>query len=624
MIAVLDKTTIDKIAAGEVIERPSSIVKELLENAVDSGADSVCVEIREGGSAMIRVTDNGCSIPKEEVRTAFLRHSTSKIRSAEDLQKISTLGFRGEALSSIAAVSRVEIIAKTQGELSGVRYAIEGGEESLFEEIGAPEGTTIIVRDVFFNTPARRKFLKSQHTEAAHIADLVEKLALSSPSIAFCFINQRRSIFQTSGRGQLKDVIYQIYGKEIASALLEIDYEKYGIRISGFIGKPELARASRSMEIYFVNGRYVKDKTVCRAIEDGYADRMMQHKYPVCILHIEIDPSVLDVNVHPAKTEIRFSDSSQIYRAVREAVESAFEKQSMIREGFFTERKELKPSSALSLPGYEKLEPFEKERERSLRESKESKEEKKPSFEDSLQDSFEDSPPPAEPVFGKSMQSQSIGEERESYKKEERKMGQLDFLSPESRAQHRIVGQIFKTYWIIEFCQKIYIIDQHAAHEKVLYEKFLKALHQGSIVSQMISPPLLITLTQTEADAVERHKKILFEFGFEIEHFGGKQYGIYAIPSLLPSLSKEELVGELIAKISESDLKKTPDLIREKTASMACKAAVKGNHELSIGEVEKLIEELLLLDNPYNCPHGRPTMIEMSKYELEKKFKRIL
>lgn len=642
MIAVLDKVTIDKIAAGEVIERPASIVKELLENALDSGADSICVEIKDGGRAMIRVTDNGCSIPKKEVKTAFLRHSTSKIRSAEDLQEISSLGFRGEALSSIAAVSRVEIIAKTQEELTGIRYGIEGGEERFFEEIGAPEGTTLIVRDVFFNTPARRKFLKSDHTEAAHIGDLVEKIALSRPFVAFRFISQRRGIFETSGKGRLKDAIHQIYGREISSFLLPVEYEKNGIRVSGYIGRPELARGSRAMETYFVNGRYVKDKIVCRALEEGYADRMMQHKYPVCVLHIATDPSTLDVNVHPAKTEIRFFDSSLVYRAVREAVEAAFEERNMIREGFFEEKKEER--GRIYLPASEMPEPFEKKRERSLLEERrgEAQEGSKAcppaaSFSEFLKKEagpakiaeglceYTDGVAQAVPGNTAAQTAEDTkaqaGEEAPIFGGESE---QLRFLSPESSAGYRIVGQIFRTYWIIEFCQKIYIIDQHAAHEKVLYEKFLDGLQRGRIASQMLSPPLLLTLTPTEEDALVRHKDLLLEAGFEIEHFGGKQYGVYSIPSLLPSLSKEELIMELIAQLCEGALKKTPDLIREKIAGMSCKAAVKGNQELSEEEVRKLIEDLLLLENPYNCPHGRPTLIEMSRYELEKKFKRIV
>lgn len=635
MIAVLDKHTIDRIAAGEVVERPASVVKELLENSLDSGADSISVEIKDGGETLIRVTDNGCGIPKDEVKTAFLRHSTSKIRSAEDLHNIFTLGFRGEALSSISAVSRVEIITKTEGDLTGIRYSLDGGFENLYEEVGAPEGTTIIVKDIFYNTPARRKFLKSSNTEAAYIGDLIEKLALSHPHISFRFINKGSGRLQTSGKGNLKDTIYQIYGKQTASALIPVDYEKEGIHIKGFLGKPEIAKGSRSMENYFVNGRYVKDKTLCRAIEDGYSDRLMQHKYPFTVLYIEIDPSCVDVNVHPSKMEVRFSDSSQVYRALRFAIEYAFTESEMISTESFGPKTEKKsadnPENALktSIP-----EPFEKERTKILEEFHADKLVESaflPASSAILKDEekYEDDIFAAKSIKqnDKTYTPHIESPPQTEYKSQAfdaKNIGQLNFLAEESRKNHTIVGQIFGTYWIVEFQQKMYIIDQHAAHEKVLYEKFLKAFQEERISSQMTSPPILLTLSEIEADTLKQNEELFKSLGFEIEHFGGKQYTVYAIPSLLPSLSKEDMLKELIANLTEGELAKTPQLITEKTASMACKAAVKGNQKLSLREVEKLIDDLLLLDNPYNCPHGRPTIIEMSRYELEKKFKRII
>lgn len=619
MIAVLDRHTIDKIAAGEVVERPASIVKELVENAIDAGASSISIEIQDGGIGLIRVTDNGSGIAKDELKTSCLRHATSKISKAADLDSIQTLGFRGEALSSISGVARCEFITKTQEALLGSRYVIEGGVDVSFEEIGVPKGTTVIVRDIFFNTPARKKFLKSASTEAAYISDLIEKLMLSKLDVAIRYIVGNQTKLQSLGNGELKDVIYQIYGRDIYKALVEVYYEKDGIKISGYIAKPEIAKANRSSLIYFVNSRYIKDKTIAKAIEDAYGDKMMQHKYPFAVLHIDIASTMLDVNVHPSKMEVRFSDNSYVYSHVREAVENAFLNLDLIRKSAI--EKQIKEPKRIEARA---AEPFEEGRTL-IRESvnKVSDIEKADFIEESKDISivieedkssgFNTYKSQADMFVEGTVRTDNVVSKE-----------QLSFVDSESRAKHRLVGQIFDTYWIIEFNKYIYMIDQHAAHEKVLYERFLKQFDSRSIESQYISPATIVELSHKEADALERHKTEIESLGFEVEYFGGREYSLSAIPAILPSISKEQWFKELVNELSIVGSIQNTRTIIEKLASLSCKAAIKGGQSISIQEADILIDELLRLDNPYNCPHGRPTIIKMSKYDIEKKFKRIL
>lgn len=642
-ITVLDQNTINKIAAGEVIERPASVVKELLENAIDAKATAVTVEIKDGGISLIRVTDNGCGIPAAEVPLAFLRHSTSKIKAVEDLFTVSSLGFRGEALSSIAAVAQVELITKTADQLTGTRYQIEGGKEKSIEEIGAPEGTTFLVRNLFYNTPARKNFLKTAQTEGSHVADLVEKIALSHPDISIRFIQNNQNKVHTSGNHNLKDIIYTIFGREIAANLLPVEAGNDIIRIRGFAGKPVIARGNRNYENYYINGRYIKSGIVAKAIEEAYKPYMMQHKYPFTLLHLSIEPEYLDVNVHPTKMELRFRDGELIYRTIYQAVSDALAHKELIPEVSLEQKqKEEKPFPAAKEP---KPEPFETKRSQTVYQSRpayDMVQEPKPVY----RTSWEGQPayktllgePPSEKPGGEKPQarekqlvnpSDRLKQEAISQESQTEPGSQLDLfgeklLEPKNRVQHKLIGQLFETYWLVEFNDQLFIIDQHAAHEKVLYEKTMKSLKDRDYTSQMLNPPIILTLSMNEEVLLKKHMSYVNGIGFEIEHFGGKEYAVRAVPANLFSIAKKELLMEMIDGMSDDISSHNPDIIYEKIASMSCKAAVKGNHKLSAMEANQLIDQLLELENPYACPHGRPTIISMTKYELEKKFKRIV
>lgn len=694
-IAVLDQITIDKIAAGEVVERPASVVKELVENAIDAGASSITVEIKEGGISFIRITDNGSGISKDQVQTAFLRHATSKIQQVEDLQSIGSLGFRGEALSSISAVSQVELITKKPDAFMGVRYEIHGGIEKSFEEIGAPNGTTFLIRNLFFNTPARSKFLKKPATEAGYISSYIEQLAISHPTISFKYLVNNQNKLHTAGNGNLKDVIYSIYGREITKELLPITYQDEQISIEGFIGKPTICRGNRNYENYYVNGRYVKSKIITRAIEDAYKTFMMQHKYPFTAFSIKVKPDTLDVNVHPTKMEVRFSDGFFIYDAVHQCIVNALTGRSLIPEVSISNTKSTLNAKQLSdsknrLHDKEKKvyvpEPFEVVR-KALQTEKEVTQAdsttpmlpKEPEISKALKHEFREytqikayegkpittttlkstlpnikSSPVTEvlPPFATVKQEtspkkddiltatssieeptptkQPLPDEQIDHLSEKTIYGEQrvlfdgTLLSKDAKIQHKIIGQVFDTYWLVEVSEKLFIIDQHAAHEKVLYERLVKDFRNKEVLSQMISPPMIVTLSLQEIETLNKHKEVFEKFGFEIDSFGGKEYAINALPSHLIGLTKNNLFLDILDQLSEETKNRSIDIISEKLASMACKAAVKGNHTMSLKELEALIEELLTLDNPYNCPHGRPTIISMTKYELEKKFKRIL
>lgn len=615
-IAILNQETIDKIAAGEVVERPCSVVKELVENAIDAGSTAITVEIKEGGISFIRITDNGCGIERDQVAVAFYRHSTSKIRSAEDLLTVKSLGFRGEALSSISAVARVELITKTYDELTGTRYVIEGSKELSNEEIGAPDGTTFIVKDLFYNVPARRKFLKTAQTEGSYISDMVEKLALSHPDISFKFINNNQTKLHTSGNGNRKDIIYHIFGREISSSLLEVKHECEYFKVEGFIGKPVITRGNRNYENYFINGRYVKSNILSRAIEEAYKSFLMQHQYPFTVLYFTFF-SELDVNVHPTKMELRFDNNNEIYVELCDTIYAILSHKEMIPDVPVDST----PAPKKIVHEYKEPipEPFEKRRINEVRAA-----ESRSVYGQSVTSAVKDYSA-IEPA-AKAPETSTAYEPAQVVTGTQQTLGDYDkvFLTESSKKQFSIIGQLFKTYWLIEFEDKLYIIDQHAAHEKVLYEKTMARLANKDFTSQRISPPIVMTLDARECEMLEKYRPQIEQFGYEVEHFGGKEYMISAIPDNLFHIDMKDLFIEMLDDFSNATGRQTPDIITEKVASMSCKAAVKGNDKLTLPEINKLIDELLSLDNPYNCPHGRPTIISMSKYEIEKKFKRIV
>lgn len=661
-IQVLDQITIDKIAAGEVIERPASIVKELVENSIDAKAASVTVEIQDGGISLIRVTDNGSGIEREDIRNAFLRHSTSKIRKVEDLAHIASLGFRGEALSSISAVTRTELITKTKEDTFGTRYVIEGGVEQSLEDAGAPDGTTFLVRQLFYNVPARRKFLKTPMTEAGHVQDLLMLLALSHPEVAFTFINNGQTKMRTSGNGKLKDVIYSIYGREAAANLIELDYSMDGLVMKGYLGKPVITRGNRNFENYFVNGRYVKNAMLSKAIEDAYKDFLMQHKFPFVVIHFQVDGEKIDVNVHPTKMEMRFQRQQDVYNIVYEGVHRTLLEPELIPQveapapKVISQPKSespflLKPKTApqpMEKKPEEKEEPHDeayfmkkmKERVLSYHQRNSSAEvaKKEQIFRPQAQaERIKDALARAKEV---EKQPQKQAEEQPELIREtpvyetkpvtEEKAEQLNLfeehlLKREKKAEYKLIGQVFETYWLVEFENSLYIIDQHAAHERVLYERTLKEMKNREFTAQYLSPPIILSLSMQEAQVLNENMDRFTRIGFEIEPFGGEEYAVRAIPDNLFGIAKKELLLEMLDDLTDGiSTSMTPELIDEKVASMSCKAAVKGNNRLSAQEADALIGELLLLENPYHCPHGRPTIIAMTQRELEKKFKRIV
>lgn len=645
IINVLDQQTINQIAAGEVIERPASVVKELVENAVDAGASAVTVEIKDGGISFIRVTDNGCGIEKNQVPVAFLRHSTSKIKSALDLMTVSSLGFRGEALSSIAAVSQVELVTRVAGELTGTRYVIWGGEEKSIEEIGAPEGTTFLVRNLFYHTPARKKFLKTPQTEAGYIAVLMERMALSRPDISFRLIVNNQTKLHSSGNHKVKDLLYQLYGREITSNLLPVRAQLTGLKVSGFIGKPILARGNRNYQHYFINGRYVRSNMISKAIEDAYQGRLMQHKYPFTVLYLEIEPDRIDVNVHPTKMELRFDNNEQVYKDVYEALTAAFAGKELIPEMKMDTADELRTESKTERAP----EPFEHNRIANLlQETGGYKTVPKAEFAEKTSvnkvGTVDKKAPDHRPVSGPRPIGEPVKSETKPYipvtnksldvqvttpSVPQKAPEQLSFfeeklLTQTSRMKYRFIGQLFDTYWLIQSGDELMIMDQHAAHEKVLYERFLKKIKaKKEIYTQAMNPPAVITLSAVEENLLAQHREAFVQMGFEVEPFGGKEYALYGVPADLPRVKPQDFFKDILDGLSDCGVSDSV-MIMETIASMSCKAAVKGNHAMSLPEAEKLVDELMTLDNPFSCPHGRPTIIRMSKYELEKKFSRII
>lgn len=658
MIQVLDESTINQIAAGEVVERPSAVVKELIENAMDAGATAITAEIKEGGLSLIRITDNGSGIEKGDIPLAFLRHATSKIRTAEDLLTVSSLGFRGEALSSIAAVAQVELITKTPDALLGYRYVIEGGEEKSFEEIGSPSGTTFIIRNLFYNTPARRKFLKSPSTETGYVSDLIERLMVSHPNVSFKFIVNNQVKLQSSGNNNTKDILYNVYGREIAKELIPIEYRSESLSIFGYIGKPIINRGNRNYENYFINGRYIKSSVILRAIEEAYKPFLMQHKYPFTSLYFQIDPSDIDVNVHPQKLEVRLKTGDEIYSSTFQTIREALT-QSQLIPSIALQKEEVKKEKPKGLP-----EPFEKQRLQQLEALKimaakrqeghlpgssesrniESKVTGSKNMDPLNTDSVnhesailssqphmvqEDNGYSAEAMIPPNPinpfeQDVVSGEQITLFEQTEE--NHAPFLSGQGMKTHRIIGQVFQTYWMIEYHKELYIIDQHAAHEKVLYERIMAAAKTKSYNSQQLLPPMVLTLTLKEQNVLKQYEETLQSIGYEFEHFGGNEYSVRAVPASLYGLSEKSLLLEFLDSLTQEYNEDIIDMnsVLDKVASLSCKAAVKANHEFSQMEAESLIKELLTLENPYHCPHGRPVIVSMSRYELEKKFKRIL
>ena len=726
MIKLLDQYTIDKIAAGEVIERPGSVIKELVENSIDAGATAITIEIKEGGMSFIRITDNGCGISKEEVPVAFLRHATSKLQTAEDLLKIASLGFRGEALSSIAAVAQVELITKQADALTGTRYQIHGGKEISNEEIGAPLGTTIVVRNLFYNTPARKKFMKTPATEGSYIYDLVCRMAMSHPDISFKFIMNGADKLFTSGNGRLKEIIYHIYGRDITNNLLEINASNDQVKITGYLAKPSISRGNRSFEDYYVNQRYIKSNILTKAIEDAYRTFVMVHKFPFTVINFEIDPSLIDVNIHPAKRELKFINEPDMYDFTYISVRKALLFKELIPT--VTPGKDKRPETLAERKVEKRPEPFETNRRATELPPQPARptQQEKPSMPmqqatsnipaQSMQPTTSVSgqtassimqstpeladvqskpdravqpdvsniqPNPehfASPVImqnrnnspieiqylkednqsGKNIADNMVAEnivpyltqpaktalnpaeasvqtnETSEQKKQEPitpeakiKYEQMDmfedkFLTPEAKKKHRIIGQLFKTYWLIEYEDKFFIMDQHAAHEKVKFEELMANYKNKTAIPQYLMPPAIVSLSGTEAEFLRENLEFFQNLGFQIEGFGGKEYKLSAVPANLFGLDGRELFLEFIGELSENGQKQTIDTFISKLSTMACKAAIKGNTSISFKEADTLIDQLMKLENPYTCPHGRPTLISMTETELEKKFKRIV
>lgn len=653
-IQLLDQATINQIAAGEVIDRPSSVVKELLENAIDAKATAITVEIKDGGISFIRITDNGCGIEKDQVRKAFLRHATSKLHTIDDLLDIGSLGFRGEALSSIAAIAQVELISKSPEAMLGISYQIEDGEEKSLTQIGAPDGTTILVRNLFYHVPARKKFLKTAATEGNYINQLMENMAMLRPDISMRFINGGQNKLYTSGNGRLKDLIYTIYGREISSNVLEINYECPLFAVTGYIGKPIISRGNRTFENYYINGRFVKSRLIAAAIEQAYKPFMMQHRYPFTVLHIKIKPELIDVNVHPAKMEVRFQQENEIYELLAGAIENTLRGKEFIPDVSDDGKAEKKVQEKQKLP-----EPFEQRRLQAMKEiippppaehktqseqkllrneeqpkvsSKlsepvcEYKAEKKQTIKDS--DSKWESASGIHKRIGQDV-SQTVNQmptqpEQKLEKPEQQTLFTEPLLSEKARIHHRLIGQLFDTYWLIQYGNQLYIMDQHAAHEKVNYERLMEAYRKKERITQFVSPPMVISLTRAEEAILEEFKSEFERIGFTIEPYGGREYAISEIPANLYGINEKELFLEMLSDLEDRGSMQPSELIASKLASMSCKAAIKGGQKISFQEADALVSQLLTLENPYACPHGRPTIITMTKYELEKKFKRIV
>lgn len=666
-IRVLDTDTINKIAAGEVIERPMAVVKELLENAIDAGANSITVEIKDGGKSLIRVTDNGNGISTEDVRLAFTPHATSKIKELQDLLSISTLGFRGEALASIASVSQLEMLSKTRSSLNGSRYVIEGGTEKEFGEAGCPDGTTFIVRNLFYNTPARLKFLKTPQTEASYISSVVEHMALSCPRISFRFISQNQPKLHTPGNGSLKDVIYNIFGKDITLNLLEVNAIKKSCEISGFTGQPVISRGNRSYINYFVNGRYIKSNIINHAIEEAYSPYMMNHKYPFAVLNLKIEPELIDVNVHPQKMELRFTNEKELYKDIYNTISEALKHKELIPEAIFgkeekQDRKTIKNKTGNNTRQNSTTDICESSNIENNTGSNASNKADTAIINNGKISSVNTEIPLKQEENNVILRVPGISEinklfgiaEKDKIKenvienktpeikehsikhnfretaaynahniKQETLFG-TDITSPQADKDIKIIGQVFSTYWILQYGDNMFMVDQHAAHEKVLYERFIKHIEQSRPFTQMLNPPVVASLSMAEQQALEENIGIFGQLGYIIENFGGKEYILSGVPAQLPDINTEELFLEILDGLVDNKTETSKETLRSHIATMSCKAAVKGKRHLDEREAHELLKELMTLENPYNCPHGRPVIIKITKREIEKKFKRII
>ncbi len=631
-IHLLSKDTIDRIAAGEVVERPLNVVKELVENAIDAGSSAITIEIKDGGISYIRVTDNGSGIEKEDIEAAFLRHSTSKLQSDDDLYNISTLGFRGEALSSISAVSVLEIITKTKDELNGTRLRIEGGVMGDTEDVGAPDGTTMFVKNLFFNTPARKKFLKSEMTEGSYITSLVEHLALSHPEIAIRYIVNGNTKINTSGHNDIKETIYSLYGKELITDLIPVNFGEDNVHITGYIAKPGISRGNRNYENFFVNGRYINAKVLTKAVEEGYRTFIMQHKFPIVFLYISIDNKAVDVNVHPTKMEVKFLNEELMYDLILREIKKLLSSEDLILSNFEIKEKESLSETKERIESSPKFEPFEINKQQIIKTNGDSAP-KKPIYkasEDIGLGKVKEAVAKDSPYF-KVYKEDAIAYKQEELPLYEDKKSDLikdneeesyHFLDEKMRIKHKVIGQIFDTYWLVTLNDTLYIIDQHAAHERILYEKTIKLMDKRAMSSQVINPPMIISLNDREMVLLSKYINNFTEIGFKIEDFGGNEVIVSEIPYNMYGINSKELFIAMIDELEDFTGKETAKVITDKIAMMSCKAAVKGNNKLSFEEANAIIDELLTLDNPYHCPHGRPTIIELTKQELEKRFKR--
>ena len=651
-IVLLDDLTINKIAAGEVIERPANVVKELVENSIDAGATSICIDVENGGITYIRITDNGKGIAPDDVEIAFERHATSKIRSANDLIKVSTMGFRGEALASIAAIAKVELITKTKDNDIGTRIVVEGGKILLKEECGAPNGTTITIRELFFNTPVRYKFLKKDFTEGGYIEDAVSRIALIHPELSFRMTNNKKEIIRTSGNGDMQSVVYSIYGKDIAQNLVDVNLEYEGIKVTGVAGKPEIARSNRSNQLFYINGRYIKDKILSAATEEAYRTLIPHGKFCFCIINLEMNPELVDVNVHPAKLEVRFSEEGKVFKAVNASIKNALLKQDITKESTVDEeeaREETKEEIKETVEEKKKIGglfdifrsksnvvDFPKKEENLEYKEKDESENKITTLKENEEKYYlEDT----QKTMTIEVQNNSVEEKKEIVKEEivDEETGEIIERKPQENLfeniaiveekanipEYKILGVAFKTYILLELDEDVYILDQHAAHERVLYEKVKKNFYKdGGKDIQMLLLPDILELSKRDMRTVRDNIKLFEQSGFALEEFGDNTIKITGVPVICFDMDTKELFMDIIDGIDFTNRTTKQDVEEKFIATVACKAAVKANMALEESEIRGLLDQLLILDNPFTCPHGRPTAIRITKTEIEKKFGR--
>lgn len=642
-INILPKHIAELIAAGEVVERPASIVKEIMENAIDAGADKITLEIKRGGITYIRITDNGCGIDRDNIRRAFISHATSKISTADDLNAICTLGFRGEALASIAAVSRVEVMTRAQGEEIGTRYCIEGGEESVLDDAGCPQGTTLIVRDLFYNTPARMKFLKKDVSEGNAVAAVVDRIALSHPEVSVRFVRDSKDVLFTTGDGKLESAVYRVLGKDFASTLIPCEYELEGVKVSGFISKPFNSRPNRTMQYFFLNDRFIKTRTGMVALEEAYKNSVMVGKFPACVLKIQIAPSAVDVNVHPSKTEVRFANEKMIFNAVYYCTKSALQQGDTRVQASFQQKVNRqfmpKPVDGKQIRIYEQqLEQVKKESQpnqdfwtnTTASEFKKEAETPKPKpivfndnskFEIEKNDEpdlipcFKPTAPEPAPIFEE--KTEPLPPPTDEPKQT---LPPVEDAQPEVEP-YRVIGEAFKTYILVEQGKKLLIIDKHAAHERMLFEKFRS--NRDSIETQMLLAPVTVTLSKEEYSAVLENLDLLDKAGYHVEDFGTGMVIVSECPTAVADADLSQVIMELAGYLLNNRKELIPEKLDWIYHSTACRAAIKAGDKTGEYELNKFVEKLLNNPDIRYCPHGRPVLIEMSRYEIEKNFGRV-